>query len=56
MDDFTITWKNLEDPSLIENGYVIETDYYVNANEHPHYNGATPNGNGQQFVGWYIEG
>ena len=52
-DDYTITWKNFEDPNQSANEYIIETDYYVNEDEHPHYDGITPIKVGEKFIWWY---
>jgi hypothetical protein len=49
-DDYTVTWKNLYDDSLVESDYVIEEDFYVNEDENPRYDGDTPVKQDEIFV------
>ena len=55
-DAYTIKWKNLEDSSLSASGYILETDYFVDWDEHPHYDWLTPVRGETPFIWWYIEG
>ena len=54
-DDFTVTWKNIYDTSLFASGYIIKSDFYVNRDEHPYYDGVTPIKEDEVFIWWYVE-